>query len=331
MIDPCTVYIRPTPCGDRVTLAATAELVASAAAAGTAVLAFNVITIEHVEGVADGVGARRVGRVVPDQREHHRFPRWPDGPPGVGLRTRSPRHSSAPLAIHLDHLRDVALIAEAIEAAAGIGVSSIMVDAAHLSYRDNVEQTRAFSRDAPRRGAVGRSRAGRDRRQELERPCPRCPHRPGRGGRVRRGDRGGRPCRGGGQLPRHDHPGRPARRRTDREAAARVAVPLVLHGSSGVSDEGIRRAVDAGIRKVNVGTALNVAYTGAVRDVLSTNASASDPRGFLAAGRRAIADSVAELCRVVAVDGGGDPMSPTTSPALAGQSPHRHTRPSQGR
>jgi fructose-bisphosphate aldolase class II len=42
-----------------VTLAATADLVASAASTGTAVLAFNVITIEHAEGVADG--AERAG------------------------------------------------------------------------------------------------------------------------------------------------------------------------------------------------------------------------------------------------------------------------------
>jgi fructose/tagatose bisphosphate aldolase len=38
-----------------VSLATTADLVASAASEGTAVLAFNVITIEHAEGVADGV------------------------------------------------------------------------------------------------------------------------------------------------------------------------------------------------------------------------------------------------------------------------------------
>ena len=38
-----------------VTLAATADLVASAAAKDTAVLAFNAITVEHAEGIAEGV------------------------------------------------------------------------------------------------------------------------------------------------------------------------------------------------------------------------------------------------------------------------------------
>src|SRR5581483_3151701 len=44
-----------------------------------------------------------------------------------------------------------------------------------------------------------------------------------------------------------------------------VAVPLVLHGSSGVPDDSLVTAIRAGITKVNVGTALNVAMTGAVR------------------------------------------------------------------
>ncbi|MFW1410945.1 class II fructose-bisphosphate aldolase, partial [Vibrio parahaemolyticus] len=51
--------------------------------------------------------------------------------------------------------------------------------------------------------------------------------------------------------------------RLDLELIARlreaVPVPLVLHGSSGVADDVIAQAVAAGIRKVNVGTALNVA------------------------------------------------------------------------
>jgi fructose-bisphosphate aldolase, class II len=285
-----------------VTLAATSELVASAAAAGTAVLAFNVITIEHVEGVADGV--ERAGSAALFQISENTIG-FHGGrmAPLVSACAEIARHSSAPLAIHLDHLRDVALIAEAIEAAAGIGVSSIMVDAAHLSYRDNVEQTRAFSRDGHAAGLWVEAELG-----EI-------------GGKLNAHSLGARTdpdeaaafaeATGVDGLAvavgsSHAMTTRDARLDVEliERLAARVAVPLVLHGSSGVSDEGIRRAVDAGIRKVNVGTALNVAYTGAVRDVLSTNASASDPRGFLAAGRRAIADSVADLCRVVAVEAG---------------------------
>jgi fructose-bisphosphate aldolase class II len=81
--------------------------------------------------------------------------------------------------------------------------------------------------------------------------------------------------------------------------AARVAIPLVLHGSSGVPDDQLRLAVGAGIRKVNVGTALNIAFTGAVRKTLSANSSATDPRKYLEAGRDAVSDIVADLCRTI--------------------------------
>jgi len=69
-------------------------------------------------------------------------------------------------------------------------------------------------------------------------------------------------------------------------------------GFLGVFDDQLRLAVAAGIRKVNVGTALNVAYTGAVRQSLTP--TTTDPRAFLAAGREAISDAVAQLCLTVA-------------------------------
>jgi fructose-bisphosphate aldolase class II len=81
-----------------------------------------------------------------------------------------------------------------------------------------------------------------------------------------------------------------------------LAVPLVLHGSSGVPDRDLRDAVAAGIAKVNVGTALNVAMTGAIRRMLSDDASAVDPRGYLAAARDDMAERVGHVLAVVSGD-----------------------------
>jgi fructose-bisphosphate aldolase, class II len=82
--------------------------------------------------------------------------------------------------------------------------------------------------------------------------------------------------------------------------AARVTAPLVLHGSSGVDDEVLRAAVAAGIRKVNVGTALNIAGTAAIRAALAAEPDAVDPRGYLRHARDAMAAAVASFCAVVA-------------------------------
>jgi fructose-bisphosphate aldolase class II len=76
-------------------------------------------------------------------------------------------------------------------------------------------------------------------------------------------------------------------------------VPLVLHGSSGVRDDEIRAGIAAGIAKVNVGTALNLAMTGAVREVLGANPDLVDPRKYLAPGRDAMAATVSHLLGVI--------------------------------
>ncbi|TGB12094.1 class II fructose-bisphosphate aldolase, partial [Streptomyces palmae] len=74
-----------------------------------------------------------------------------------------------------------------------------------------------------------------------------------------------------------------------------VPVPLVLHGSSGVPDEQIRRAVAAGMVKINVGTALNTAFTGEVRAHLAEHAAVVDPRKYLRPAREAMARTVAHF------------------------------------
>jgi fructose-bisphosphate aldolase class II len=81
---------------------------------------------------------------------------------------------------------------------------------------------------------------------------------------------------------------------------AAVPVPLVLHGSSGVPEDALAAAVARGIVKVNVGTALNVAFTAAARDALAEEPDLTDPRRWLAPARDAVA---AEVARIVGVLG----------------------------
>ena len=78
-----------------------------------------------------------------------------------------------------------------------------------------------------------------------------------------------------------------------------VPIPLVLHGSSGVPDDALAAGVRAGIVKVNIGTALNLAYTGAVRAFLAADERTVDPRKFLKPARTALAETVAQMLSVV--------------------------------
>ncbi|MCB9443954.1 MAG: class II fructose-bisphosphate aldolase family protein [Ardenticatenaceae bacterium] len=84
---------------------------------------------------------------------------------------------------------------------------------------------------------------------------------------------------------------------------ARVAVPLVLHGSSGVNDEDIAQGIKLGLAKVNIATQLNKAFTGAVRQVLAADSDLVDPRKYLGPGREAQIEVVRERIRFVGAAG----------------------------
>ena len=77
------------------------------------------------------------------------------------------------------------------------------------------------------------------------------------------------------------------------EIRARVDVPLVLHGASGVSDESIQRAVQSGITKINIDTELRQAFSHTLKEFLRDNPDEIDPRKLLGPSR----DSMREVVR----------------------------------
>jgi fructose-bisphosphate aldolase, class II len=68
--------------------------------------------------------------------------------------------------------------------------------------------------------------------------------------------------------------------------------PLVMHGGTGVPDEDVRRAIALGVRKVNVGTELKAAYTGAMREGLARMTKEIDPRRILGGAKDAVQAAV---------------------------------------
>ena len=77
---------------------------------------------------------------------------------------------------------------------------------------------------------------------------------------------------------------------------AAVPVPLVLHGSSGVPDQELVNAVEAGMTKINIATHLNQVFTESVRATLAANPEMVDSRRYLGPAReRAQADEAERL------------------------------------
>ena len=87
---------------------------------------------------------------------------------------------------------------------------------------------------------------------------------------------------------------------------AKVDTPLVLHGSSGVTDHNIAQGISMGLCKVNVATQLNKAFTRDVRGILANDSELVDPRKYLGPGRAAQIDAVRERIRFVGASGQAD-------------------------
>jgi len=71
-------------------------------------------------------------------------------------------------------------------------------------------------------------------------------------------------------------------------------IPLVLHGSSGVADEDITKAVSLGINKINIDTDLRMAFSHAIHDFVEENPDVIDPRKILAPAREAMKNRIKE-------------------------------------
>lgn len=77
-----------------------------------------------------------------------------------------------------------------------------------------------------------------------------------------------------------------------------VSIPLVLHGASGTPAPLIRKAIAAGICKINIDTDLRLAFMEEVRQILSHNHHMTDPRDLLTEAQESIARVVRSKIRL---------------------------------
>ena len=264
------------------------------------IAAFNVITLEYAQGVV--IGAERAGLPVLLSVSHNAV-RFHDGLAPIAAACRALADAaSVPVALHLDHCESEELVMEA----AGLGFASAMFDASTLPYAENVAATARVARRAQERGLWVEAELGEIGGKDGA-------HAPGV--RTDPSEAAAFVAATGVDAlavavgSSHAMTSRTAR--LDIDLIARLAeaapVPLVLHGSSGVDDIGIRAAVAAGIRKVNVGTQLSAAYSNALRAELGDSA---DPRRALEAAREAISAVVAHLIRVISNPAHPEPADP---------------------
>lgn len=84
---------------------------------------------------------------------------------------------------------------------------------------------------------------------------------------------------------------------------AKVSIPLVLHGASGLPDSEVRQCIRLGICKVNFATELRVAYTQGVKEALLQDPRLYDPKQLGRKAKEHIRDLVAHKIDVCGCGG----------------------------
>ena len=268
------------------------EIVGPASAAGRGVGAFNVIGIEHAEAIV--AGAEAAGAPVVLQISQNCVAYHGALEPIARAALAVAERAAVPVAVHLDHATGEDLV----RAAAAVGLRSVMYDASSLPYPGNVAATARVAAWCRERGMWTEAEIGEIGGKDGV-------HSPGARTRP---DQAAAYARATGVDALAVAVGSSHAMLTrdavlDLDLVARihraVPVPLVLHGSSGVPDEGLSAAVTAGMTKINVATQLNKAFTGAVRARLAADPALVDPRRYGADGRDAVAGEVTRLLRVL--------------------------------
>jgi fructose-bisphosphate aldolase, class II len=257
-----------------------------------AIGAFNVIQLEHAEAIvagAEAAGLPVVLQISENTAAYHR---------GLGpiasACCRLADEAETEVVVHLDHATSAELVREAV----GLGLRSVMYDASALPHADNVAATEAVVAWCHERGVWVEAELGEvGGKDGVHAPGARTD--PTEAATYVKAT--GVDALAVAVGSSHAMLTRDAV--LDDELIARLAeavdVPLVLHGSSGVPDDGLIRAVAHGMAKINIATQLNKAMTAAVRASLATDDRLVDPRKYVGPGRDAVEAEAERLLRLI--------------------------------
>ena len=275
------------------TLTPTRTILDEARAAGRGAGAFNVVHLETAEALAGAAEASGLPVILQLSENCIRFHGALEP---IALATLAiAEASTARIAVHLDHAEDAELALRAIDR----GFGSVMYDGAKLDFADNVSTTRRVVSSAHAAGVLVEAELGEIGGKDGA-------HAPGvrtdPGEAARFVAETGVDALAVAVGSSHAMTERTAAIDLDlvEALAAALPVPLVLHGSSGVSDETIVRGIRAGLTKINVSTHLNAGYTAAIREYLAQHPAAVDSRKYVAAGRTAVEREAARLLTLFA-------------------------------
>lgn len=268
------------------------KLVADKVGRSSAIGAFNVILLEHAEALVMGAEKSQLPLIL---QISENCVKYHGALKPISVATIAIAEASAlPVSVHLDHAESEELVKQALD----IGYDSVMFDGSKLTFKENVLASQRMRTLCDSYGATLEVEIGEVGGKDGV-------HAPGI--RTKPNEAKAFAEETGADLiavavgSSHAMSTRDASVdfKLIQDIAAEVDIPLVLHGSSGVSDLDLQEAVRAGMRKINIATHLNGIFTNRVRAELDKNPALTDPRKYVGLSRDDVSDEVARLLKLL--------------------------------
>ncbi len=296
-------------------LVTTTEMFKKAYEGQYAIGAFNVNNMEIVQGITEAAGELKspiILQVSAGARKYAQHEYL------VKLVEAALELNDIPIALHLDHGADFEICKSCIDG----GFTSVMIDASHHSFEDNIAITKKVVEYAHDKGVVVEAELGKLAGVEDDVKVADADAQYTQPGEVeefvsRTGVDSLAIAIGTSHGAYKFKPGQKPQLRFDilDEVSKRLPnFPIVLHGASSVSqdyvkiiqanggnladaigipEEMLRQAARSAVCKINIDSDLRLAMTAGIREVMWNDPSKFDPREYLKVGRQYVKDVVA--------------------------------------
>ena len=261
---------------------------------GVAIASFNVHNLETIQAVVEGAAEERCPVIIqttPGTLKHA-------GIPYIAAMVKAASELyDIPVALHVDHCTSFDTIMQCIR----YGYTSVMIDAAHLPYEENVKMVKKVAEIAHSVGVAVEGELGKiggvednlivDAREATFTVPAEAKDFVEQTGidmlAIAIGTAHGE-YKG---VPNLDF---------ERLSAVRelVDIPLVLHGASGVPNDQITESLSRGIAKINIATELKIPMAAAIKDVFANKPSENDPRNYMGKAKLAVKEVVQQKIRL---------------------------------
>lgn len=270
------------------------ELLTKADKGGYAVGAFNCNNMEIIQAIVAAAEAEEAPVIIQASQGAIKYAGLDYI---VGLVKTAAQKSKAPIALHLDHGTSFNQVVQCIRS----GFTSVMIDGSKLPLEENIALTKKVVEMAQAVGVSTEAEIGKiggteddisvtDKEAMLSDPEE---------ARIFVRETGVDSIAIAIGTAHGQYKFEP---QLDFERLAKIRslinIPIVMHGSSGVSDQDVQKAISLGVSKVNIDTNIREAFVRGVREVVMNNPKEIDPRKILGPAREAMTAIVREKIRI---------------------------------